>query len=86
MPQLASLYRRRVHNVLGSLSFKSLKARLVLPWSGRSKDGPRNESDRAHVRSDPRNNLYLETQILGSVQGKGKFLNSGVYSQRQWMD
>ena len=39
------------------------------------------------VDSNPGNDIHLETRILGSVQGNGKFLNnSDVYPQQQWVD
>lgn len=30
-------------------------------------------------------NAYLETQMLGSVDGKGKFLQSGNFPQKSWL-
>ncbi|KAL8881565.1 MAG: hypothetical protein Q9198_001254 [Flavoplaca austrocitrina] len=31
------------------------------------------------------NEIYLETQMLRSVDGKGKFLQSGTFPQKNWM-
>ena len=57
------------------------------PWTRRSKGNSAESSSRFdRVGFDPGNDLYLETRILGSVQGKGKFLDSGVHAQQQWID
>lgn len=56
------------------------------PWSKRSKSG---SSEGFHelndVPADAPQDKYLETGILGSVQGKGKFLESGVHPQKLWI-
>ena len=84
---MASLFRNQFPKNLGLFSFKNLRARLVQPWSKDlkgSSTGISSQSDR--VNSNPGNDMHLETRILGSVQGDGKFFNSGGHPQQQWVD
>ena len=87
MPHLASFYRHYLHKALDSFSLQDIKAKLGYPWLKRSKGSSGNNADNFdRVGSDPDNDMYLETRILGSVQGKGKFLDSQVHPQREWVE
>ncbi|KAL9596411.1 MAG: hypothetical protein Q9179_004623 [Wetmoreana sp. 5 TL-2023] len=74
-------------SALGALSLKSLKRKLVYPWSKCfTSDTSETYQEVCLVAPSARQDKYLETGILGSMQGKGKFLDSKVYTQRQRME
>ncbi|KAL8889133.1 MAG: hypothetical protein Q9192_006063 [Flavoplaca navasiana] len=58
-----------------------------IPLVKRSKGGSDEFSDHLSNPATPRkhNEIYLETQMLRSVDGKGKFLQSGTFPQKNWM-
>jgi len=86
MPHLASLLRHQSRSALSALSLKNLKRKLVYPWSKRSKsDSAEGFHELNDVAPDAAQAMYLETGILGSVRGKGKFLDSGVCPQKLWI-
>ena len=87
MPHLVSLFRH--HRVKSALSIlKQLSSRVTSKISKRSllsEEGngvKLNDFDR--VDSNPSNEHYIETQVLGSVKGEGKIFRSGDHAQREW--
>ena len=82
MPYLAPLIRR-IRQKSSSLSLKHLLSRLTPRLPRRSKQSS-SGSNLHRISSHPSNDAYLETQILGSATGEGKFLRSGFHSQKSW--
>lgn len=65
---------------LEALSLKNLKRKCVYQWSKRSGRGSFERFERFNdVAAVTTQDTYLETGILGSLQGKDKFLDSGVH-------
>lgn len=85
MPYLAGYFRRLHLKSIQIPLLKSITHRISSTFSRRfghyKKSSTFNRMD-----SHPKNEHYLETNILGSVQGKGRFLDSGNHTQREWLD
>ena len=58
---------------------------LIMSGFARRSKRSRASSKFNRVNSHPTGDPYLESHILGSVKGGGKFMESGVHPQRQWL-
>ena len=84
MPYLAGFFKRN-RTSLPQLSFlKNLLSRITSGVTGRFKSSKPN-SDFNRVGSNAPQDVYLESHILGSVKGAGKFMESGVHRQGRWL-
>ncbi len=72
-----------------SKNITGIKSSIIVhnPLVKRSKKGSDEYSDQLSNPAPPRkhNEIYLETQMLRSVDDKGKFLQSGTFPQKNWM-
>ncbi len=83
MPYLASFFKRQ-HPKSPGTSLKHFFSRLTTKLLKRSKQSSTSRPFN-RISSHPPTNAYLETHILGSVKGGGKFLESGVHPQKEWL-
>lgn len=84
MPILSSQLRTLFSSLssLHSRSVEYIRSRLL-----RSRKQSSNASDGSdHMQmSPPPNDIFLESQLLGSMQGKGTFLQSAEFPQCDWL-
>ena len=83
MPYLASFFKRQRPKSPGT-HLKRLISRIKSKLSRGSKDSSTGSSFN-RINSPPSDDAYLESHILGSAKGGGKFLESGVHPQKDWM-
>ena len=85
MPYVAStLNRWRLKSSQLSL-LKNIKSRITFKLNRRS-DLSKESLNSHRADSHPNQDRYLQTNILGSVKGAGKFLDSQSFIQREWLD
>ena len=82
MPHLTSLFKGKSPNVPQLSSLKSLVSRLISGVTRRFQSSL-SSSNFDRVGSRSANEAYLESQILGSVRGPVKFMQSDVYPQKE---
>ena len=85
MPQLTSGFRNQLVKSFHFLSLASFRNRL---FSSRKPSNGAEDSDNQFQRVSSRQSTespYLETKLLGSINGKGKFLRSGLFRQKGWL-
>ena len=88
MPHLASVFRQLRNRLRQSTVYKSLKSRATSMFTrhlATSKGSSARNQNFERVSSKHSENIYLETNILGSARGKGKFLDSGNHPQQGWL-
>ncbi len=89
MPHLAPMMRKGVLKLAHVCSISNIRSFLTehLPFLRTSKrltDEPTDDlANSPDLSSDHK--AYLETKMLGSVDGKGKFVKSGTFPQRGWL-
>ena len=81
MPYLASFLKRQRPRFLKLSVFQNLWVQISSGLTRRLKRS-RGSSSFDRVDSNLGSGPYLETHILGSVKGAGKFMESGVYPQK----
>ena len=85
MPYLASTLKRWGRNSSQPTTLlKVIKSRITFTFNRRS-DTPNNNLSFQRVDSHPKDH-HLATNILGSVKGAGKFLDSRNPKLREWLD
>ena len=84
MPHLTGLFKPKSSIVPQLSSLKSLVSRIISGVTRRFKSSL-SSSNFDRVDSRPANEAYLESQILGSVRGPVKFMQSDVHPQKDWL-
>lgn len=85
MPYLASKFKRWGRKSSQPYWLKVIKSRITFKFNRRS-DKPNNSSSFKRVESPPNQDHHLATNILGSVKGAGKFIDSRNSKLREWLD
>lgn len=85
MPYLTSFFRRLTFKTSQLSLLKSIKSGISNLFS-RGFHSTRRSSSYDRANSDSGIEHYLETRILGSVSGKGKFMGSKHSTQREWLN
>jgi len=86
MPYLAPMMRTGVLGFVRVCSLTNIRSALTkhIPILRTSKRLSNESTDHLAIPSSDRD-AYLETRMLGSVDGKGKFLQSGTFPQKSWL-
>lgn len=85
MPYLAPLFKRWYLKSSQLYMAKNFMSRITFRFSRRSHRSKKSPSF-IRMESHPKERHYLETNILGSVTGAGKFLDSENPRQSEWLE
>ena len=84
MPHLAGFFKRKGPDTPLLSPIKSLASRITSGITRRFKSSE-STSNFDRVKSQSASDPYLESYILESVKGSGKFMQSGVQPQKTWL-
>ena len=85
MPYLAGFFKRQRPKMPQLSSMRGILSYITSVFTSRSRHH-RSSSKSSELIAPSDKDPYLETHILGSVKGGGKFVQSGVYPQKAWLD
>ena len=85
MPYVASTLKQWQPTSSPMYLLKEIKSRITMKLNKRSSESGKSESSH-EVFIHPKQDHRLETRILGSIQGGGKFLGSQSPQQREWFN
>lgn len=88
MPYLAPIMRTGILGLVQVCSLTNIRSIFTehMPFLRTSKKFANEATDQpASASALGSENAYLETHMLGSVDGKGKFLQSGTFPQKSWL-